>query len=54
MEMASVKWLQRLKRAHHKLLTQLDKRERWDYGYDDLAGLTTLAVQQNDLHKSLK
>jgi hypothetical protein len=52
--MASVKWLQSLKRAHHKLLTQLDKRERWDYWYEELTELNTLAVQLNTLQKSLK
>jgi len=40
--------------AHHKLLTQLDKRERWDYWYDELTELNTLAVQLNALQKSLK
>jgi hypothetical protein len=52
--MASVKCLQSLKRAHHKLLTQWDKRERWDYWYEELTELNTLAVQLNALQKSLK
>ncbi|MDD3945992.1 MAG: hypothetical protein PHS58_09730 [Bacteroidales bacterium] len=52
--MASVKWLQSLKRAHHKLHTQLDKLERWDYWYEELTELNTLAVQLNTLQKSLK
>lgn len=45
--MASVKWLQSLKRAHHKLLTQLDKRERWDYWYEEL----TLAEIQDAIER---
>jgi len=44
-----VSGLQSLKRAHHKLLTQLDKRERWDYWYEELTELNTLAVQLNQL-----
>ena len=49
-----VSGLQSLKRAHHKLLTQLDKRERWEYWYEELTELNTLAVQLNTLQKSLK
>jgi len=44
-----VSGLRSLKRAHHKLLTQLDKRERWDYWYEELTELNTLAVQLNQL-----
>ncbi len=49
-----VSGLRSLKRAHHKLLTQLDKRERLDYWYEELTELNTLAVQLNALQKSLK
>jgi len=49
-----VSGLQSLKRAYHKLFTQLDKRERWDYWYEELTELNTLAVQLNTLQKSLK
>ena len=44
-----VSGLRSLKRAHHKLLTQLDKRERLDYWYEELTELNTLAVQLNQL-----
>ena len=44
-----VSGLRSLKRAHRKLLTQLEKRERMDYWYDELTELNTLAVQLNEL-----
>ncbi|HPW79149.1 MAG TPA: hypothetical protein PK676_07765 [Bacteroidales bacterium] len=49
-----VNGLQSLKRAHHKLLTQLDKWERWDYWHEELMELNTLAVQLSTLIKELK
>jgi len=44
-----VSGLRSLKRAHHKLLTELEKRERLDYWYDELTELNNLAVQLNQL-----
>jgi hypothetical protein len=44
-----VSGLRSLKRAHRKLLTQLEKRERMDYWYDELTELNALAVQLNEL-----
>ncbi len=44
-----VRGLQSLKRAHHKLLTALDKRDRIDYWYNELTELNNLAQQLNKL-----
>ncbi|MDD4032836.1 MAG: hypothetical protein PHS48_06270 [Bacteroidales bacterium] len=49
-----VSGLRSLKRAHHKLLTQLEKRERLDYWYEELTELNTLALQLSPLIKELK
>jgi hypothetical protein len=43
-----VSGLRSLKRAHRKLLTQLEKRERMDYWYDELTELNTLAVKLSE------
>lgn len=49
-----VSGLRSLKRAHHKLLTELKERKRLDYWNEELTELNTLAVQLNTLIKELK
>jgi len=49
-----VSGLRSLKKAHHKLLTELDKRKPAEIWFEELAELNTLSAQLNNLIKELK
>ena len=49
-----VSGLRSLKRAHHKLAAELDKRKPAEIWFEELAELNAISSQLNDLIKELK